>query len=419
MTDPRPDRARPHLTTEALNAIKIAQRVDTEHRHRLGTGPQVTWADGAVEWAPAPSDIPRWRREMVDYTHTGLATQLALHAAINGMGATIPAATPQDSARLFLDQERARLSDADLFYVAPEMVDLVLAAYASMPEYAPRAADIPATSGFIVFGKPLTARPLLMSEVDFALDLMGPTAAARLKEGTHETPIVAAAWGPYDGGTPLRRRIWNAGGGVFINFYAPGGVSLSGLDKDTARRARALLPPLSGENEAAFALLPDPGVPLPRGMTEALYRLRENEPNDRSGALAADGTAVSGQTGPWARMLLACFTLMMQPGLATETTEKTPRQQRRRDERDGVAPRDVRIIHLRRAAPPAETTQPGPTGERATREFHVQWLVRGHWRQQAHGPGRSLRKPKWIAPHVKGPDDKPFIGGEKVNVWDK
>jgi hypothetical protein len=35
----------------------------------------------------------------------------------------------------------------------------------------------------------------------------------------------------------------------------------------------------------------------------------------------------------------------------------------------------------------------------------VQFLVRGHWRQQAHGPGRSLRTPKWIKPFWKGPEE--------------
>lgn len=32
----------------------------------------------------------------------------------------------------------------------------------------------------------------------------------------------------------------------------------------------------------------------------------------------------------------------------------------------------------------------------------VTTLVRGHWRDQAHGPGRLLRKPLWIQPHYRG-----------------
>jgi len=35
----------------------------------------------------------------------------------------------------------------------------------------------------------------------------------------------------------------------------------------------------------------------------------------------------------------------------------------------------------------------------------VQFLVRGHWKQQAHGPRHSLRKTIWVKPFWKGPDD--------------
>lgn len=35
----------------------------------------------------------------------------------------------------------------------------------------------------------------------------------------------------------------------------------------------------------------------------------------------------------------------------------------------------------------------------------VQFLVRGHWRHQTHGPGNELRKLIWIQPFWKGPED--------------
>jgi hypothetical protein len=38
----------------------------------------------------------------------------------------------------------------------------------------------------------------------------------------------------------------------------------------------------------------------------------------------------------------------------------------------------------------------------------VQWLVRGHWRNQACGPHLSERRPTWIQPHWKGPEDAPI-----------
>jgi hypothetical protein len=41
---------------------------------------------------------------------------------------------------------------------------------------------------------------------------------------------------------------------------------------------------------------------------------------------------------------------------------------------------------------------------RASAAPTVQFLVRGHWRQQAHGPARAQRKTIWIEPHWKGPE---------------
>lgn len=35
----------------------------------------------------------------------------------------------------------------------------------------------------------------------------------------------------------------------------------------------------------------------------------------------------------------------------------------------------------------------------------AQWIVRGHYRRQVHGPSRSLRKVIWIQPYWKGPEE--------------
>jgi len=48
-------------------------------------------------------------------------------------------------------------------------------------------------------------------------------------------------------------------------------------------------------------------------------------------------------------------------------------------------------------------------------EWSRRWMVRGHWRLQAYGPRRTLRKPLWIDPYVKGPEDKPL--DVRPTVW--
>lgn len=44
----------------------------------------------------------------------------------------------------------------------------------------------------------------------------------------------------------------------------------------------------------------------------------------------------------------------------------------------------------------------------SSRLAQVQWLVRGHWRQQAYGKEHKLRRNQWIEPFWKGGDDKPL-----------
>ncbi|MEU1447077.1 hypothetical protein [Streptomyces mirabilis] len=102
----------------------------------------------------------------------------------------------------------------------------------------------------------------------------------------------------------------------------------------------------------------------------------------------------------------AAWLLMQQP-LAEETEVQPDRAVRKRLRRIGHEPAPVRLIELRRPK------SSGGQGD-GDREYHHQWIVRGHWRQQWY-PARQVHRPVWIAPHVKGPEGAPLIGGEKVN----
>ncbi|OWM07725.1 hypothetical protein B7435_07290 [Mycolicibacterium peregrinum] len=73
----------------------------------------------------------------------------------------------------------------------------------------------------------------------------------------------------------------------------------------------------------------------------------------------------------------------------------------------------VTLIDLRRPADNGHDSKGKPT---SGREFQQRWWVGPHWRQQPCGPGRTQRKPVFIAPYVKGPEDKPLVAKERVNV---
>lgn len=113
---------------------------------------------------------------------------------------------------------------------------------------------------------------------------------------------------------------------------------------------------------------------------------------------------VAGQVLP---VVLSAW-LLMQQTLARTTEVEPDRAARKRLSRAGYEPKPVRVIELRR---PAHSG----SGD-GSREFHHQWIVRGHWRQQWY-PAREVHRPVWIAPHIKGPEGAPLIGGEKVYAW--
>lgn len=116
------------------------------------------------------------------------------------------------------------------------------------------------------------------------------------------------------------------------------------------------------------------------------------------------------------RTILAARLLMGQTIVRSEPLAP-PRATRRRIARDQADLNPgVRYIDLRRArTAPADTAADDTGGAGPRREYRHRWVVRGHWRNQYY-PSREDHRPIWIAPHLAGPDDKPLLGGERVNV---
>jgi ribosomal protein L18E len=73
----------------------------------------------------------------------------------------------------------------------------------------------------------------------------------------------------------------------------------------------------------------------------------------------------------------------------------------------------INVVKLRRVMYKGSAV-PTNIGTESTFEYKGRFWVRGHWTQQPYGKGRKLRRPQWIDPYIKGPDDKPMI--EKAYV---
>lgn len=121
----------------------------------------------------------------------------------------------------------------------------------------------------------------------------------------------------------------------------------------------------------------------------------------------------------------AAWLLMGQPNFSemrvTEPTDIPP-PPRRADATLSAGPREpvsVTIVELR-----SEIAQYSRSpADNSARKFRGRWMVgwpNGYWRQQAYGPGRSLRKPILIAPHTAGPAGAPLMPPkQRVYVWRK
>ena len=248
--------------------------------------------------------------------------------------------------------EVQRLRNAELFYISEPMAELAKAASRSLPPYALEPEDCPARAGF-AFVAP---------------------GAYQVVPGV--SPVAVICWGDVEGG-------------IFVTLYAATELLIKTLlesgkcTREQAAEHRGIVGDLSPMSFEAV-------IPY-----------------------SSDGQVARAAESPFAeepllRTLRAAWLLMQQP-LAAITEEHADRASRKRLRREGFDPAAVRVISLRR------TTRHGESAA-SDREYHHQWIVRGHWRQQWY-PSREVHRPVWIAPHVKGPEGAPLLGGEKVHAW--
>ncbi|MEU0497934.1 hypothetical protein [Mycobacterium sp. NPDC006124] len=147
-------------------------------------------------------------------------------------------------------------------------------------------------------------------------------------------------------------------------------------------------------------------VTSPVWATNPTLLLQPLVPRTAEATRAADASPLVSVVG-------AAWLLMGQPTVtATRVFDDAPRARTQAPEPATGNPDRVSIIELRRPmSPPREHD-----GEHPERRYSSRWWVGGHWRQQACGPNHADRRPKWIAPYVKGPEGAP-LKTDRVHVW--
>lgn len=345
--------------------------------------------DLAEFWAaPRPGELPELRRALVEHMATPAAHHVLTATIAAGKGALVPPGPPDTAAARLLREECQRLREAQLFFLTEDMTELARVAGAGLPDFRLAREDLPAPAGFVQFGSPIG---------DYLED--GATPPQR-------THIVACSWGPTSATTGSdKAKVW-------VSFWAPvnhprmtRALAAEGYPAGEAKRmVHAMRGELSWDNEALLTLDGDDKL-----VTVHQNKVTATYDGGETGAETIDSVAV------WAQTLRAAWLLMTQSGITDVDRQAPRRHQRRRDERDGYQHSTVAVVRLR-------TLPARPSGEHpdnTANDFTVRWMVRGHWRQQPYGPQRSLRRPVWINPHIKGPADAPLITKEKVVLIDR
>jgi hypothetical protein len=300
----------------------------------------------------------------------------------------------------------AQLPIAELFFVSAEMTELARHAADTLADYRLHPEDLPAQVGTLVYAEP-------------------PVASAN----DHHEGVTMVTWGPGRGGLWVHR--WARTPDSSRNAHLGRKLAIlshrEALDRAERSATRPLptpdTPPTSKEglDYVLAGLLPNlRRAPIPpsftgpcgydwRGLTPMEYTDMNGWPGDIS-----DGTATDDPDAGIAleRTILATWLLMGQTLVRSEQLT-APRAARRRIARqDPTLDPAVRYIDLRRArTEPADRTDDTAPGRR----YRHRWIVRGHWRNQYY-PSRGDHRPIWIDPHLAGPEGKPLLGGERVNV---
>lgn len=325
-----------------------------------------------------PTDLPATRAALIGF-FAQHGEMLFRQAIDSGNQDIRPHFGDAEDAAELARGELSRLRDAELFWVSEGMTDLAEVAAETLPGFSLQPEDLPAPSGLLVFDRPVGE----VRTVEYG--------------GTEEVGYIrGASWGPTPPGLP---------DGVWVSWYTDSYLNVE--QASTEWLAHMFGVPL----HRAESLLPELRARARRNMPALSY---DNESlmlfgQGERGAVSFKGKPLEPGESPYPLELLRTTWMLMQQPIAKADNAAFDRASRRRMQRARVEPATVRIINLRR--PSGSSTN----GE-SDREYHHRWIVRGHWRQQWY-PGRKVHRPVWIAPHIKGPEDAPFIGGEKVHAW--
>jgi hypothetical protein len=311
--------------------------------------------DHVLEMSLRPTDVVHIRKQMLDWwSEPGIWQQryaLQGRRPIEGFENTP------------LDAEAARgwvedgFRDAELFWVSPEMVQLVTAMSPSIPDCIP---EPPCKDGFVVFARSIPGMDAETGGTIYTTAYMWRTVTTKM----------GVCWG-------IETYTWRDQ----INTWR----LMSPEDKEAFRTAMPMkLHPTGGSEWPVDC------------MTTDFSKLPASNPKMEESMLED-------------RRVLATFWALCSQKITLEETWKPDRNIRRQAQREGWRSIPaVRVIRLREAAPKGK-------GDHRDVDWSHRWIVGAHWRNQWY-PSDKEHRPKLIDAYQKGPADKPLVVRETVKA---
>lgn len=328
--------------------------------------------------------------------------QAALMMLFTGMGYRPPFPTDwQQATDLVLTDEARYLDEAELYILSPQMCDVALAATATLTAQDLQLLDVddlPSPRGLVVLPYPVITTSINGDPSDLRAftwrspaTILDPSPKFRW---TKELPAVRMS-SYHDTHGPVRPD-------SFLDFAA------------RARAERTPLPPLLLDAVRLFPFRYVDGAPEALGQFAATARRigeatrhlsRESGiEEERVVGEYTPGSQIRDQDDLFAIRFLYAFWRLCDQRLATLEAAEVNHSARVVAQRAGISP-DVRVVQLH------QTTS--RSGGEPSRDWQHRWVVRMHKVRQWY-PSLGQHKVIYRGPYIKGPDGKPFLGGETV-----
>lgn len=309
-----------------------------------------------------------------------------------------PASSVEAMAKCVHGSLQSTMREGEVFAVDADIAELLAGAGSTCPTWELQPSDLPAPQGFIHIpsgitfedskGKDICVTGIWWQQCEVTDDLTDDELAMRNRRlfGKHGTVAIA-----YDGD---------------VQDYGPT------ADEDATGILVGVLSDLFHERDTAHSTT-NGHLEEIRGAATTDRFFEDTSRNSFTGVWGWNFGEEHVQS-QWVPFFAAFLRFIVEP-YVEQRAILADRPSRRRAQRMDVKTDPVHVVRLRKVKHESSATS---GDEHGTIEYSHRFMVTGHWRNQWY-PSIQSHRPRWIAPYIKGPDDKPLVVRDTAFLVDR